>query len=190
MASTGSEYAQSLLATTLANSTVQSRDPKQILLGMYEKENATFTNEYLPILEQIQADMKGRREEYSTAAVQEAQDLSALQQNTTNSQRSQLGVAQTAEQAASSGRKSALGLAQATALGQNKAIDTADAKNLESANGLADIATGIRNQAINNASSASGLASTRETQGAQNRANAQAQNTQMAATLVTTAVML
>ena len=178
------------LATTLAKTTSKARDPKEILLGMYDKENATFTNEYLPILEQMQADMKGRRSEYVAAATDEAADLTALQQNTANSQRSQLGVVQTAEQAASSGRKGALGLAQAAVLGQNKAIDTADTKNLETANGLADIATGIRNQAINNASSASGLASGRETQGAQNKANAQAQNTQLATAAVTTAAMV
>lgn len=166
------------------------RDPKQILLDMYDRENQTFKNDYLPLLEQMQKDMAGRRDSYTQAAVTDAQNLSRLQDNTVASQRSQLGVAQTSEQAQAAGRKNALSLAQNTVVGQNKAIDTADQKNLETANALADITTGIKNQAISNASSAAGLASGRDQVGAQNKANAQAQNVQLGTTVATTAAMI
>ena len=165
-------------------------DPKALLLSMQQKEYDTFTSDYLPLLKQYQDEMSSRRSDYTQAASAEAKDLSALQQNTQDLKRSSLGVALTADQAKGQGRKSALSLAQTTASSQNKAVDTADQVNLDTANKLMDVSTGMRNQAISNASSASGMASSRDVQGANNRAQAQQQNTQLAATVVSIGVMI
>ena len=168
----------------------KAADPKALLLSMQQKEYDTFTNDYLPLLKQYQDEMSSKRSDYVQAATTEARDLSALQQNTQDLKRSSLGVALTGDQAKSQGRKSALGMAQTMATGQNKAVDTADQVNLDTANKLMDVSTGMRNQAISNASSASGMASSRDVQGANNRAQAQQQNTQMAATVVSIGVMI
>lgn len=167
-----------------------SVDPKQLLLNMQKSEYDTFTNDYLPLLEQTQAQMGQTRGKYVDTATSEARDLQALQANTAATQREALGLTRSAEQAASSGRKSALNLAQTTVKSQNDAIDQADKDNLSTASNLANIATGIRNQAINNASSAAGMASTRDQQGAQSRQSAAANNTAMAGTAISIAVMI
>lgn len=167
-----------------------STDPKALLLSMQQKEYDTFTSDYLPLLKQYQDEMSSRRSDYTQAASAEAKDLSALQQNTQDLKRSSLGVALTDDQARGQGRKSALSLAQTTASSQNKAVDTADQVNLDTASKLMDVSTGMRNQAISNASSASGMASSRDVQGANNRAQAQQQNTQLAATVVSIGVMI
>lgn len=168
----------------------KSTDPKTLLLSMQQKEYDTFTSDYLPLLKQYQSEMSSRRSDYTQAASAEAKDLSALQQNTQDLKRSSLGVALTADQAKGQGRKSALSLAQTTASSQNKAVDTADQVNLDTASKLMDVSTGIRNQAISNASAASGMASSREAQGANNRAQAQQQNAQMAGTVVAIGIMI
>lgn len=165
-------------------------DPKALLLSMQQSEYETFQNDYLPMLEQYQKDINTRRADYNAAAVQDTASLAALQQNTAATKRSELGVALTADQAQNQGRKNALNLSQATALAQNKAVDTADQVNLDTASKLADVTTGMRNQAISNASSASGMASARATTGANNKAAASAQNTQMAGTAVATIAIM
>ena len=165
-------------------------DPKALLLSMQQKEYDTFTSDYLPLLQQYQDEMSSRRSDYTQAATTEAKNLSALQQNTQGLKRDSLGTALTADQSENRGRKSALALSQSMVTGQNKAVDTADQVNLDTASKLMDVSTGIRNQAISNASSASGMASSRATQGANNRAQAQQQNTQMAATVVSIGVMI
>lgn len=167
-----------------------SIDPKQLLLNMQKSEYDTFTNDYLPLLEQTQKEMGQTRDKYVSTATSEASDLQALQANTAATQREALGLTQSTEQAASYGRKSALNLAQTLVKSQNDAIDQADKDNLATANNLANIATGIRNQSINNASSASGMASTRDQQGAQSRQQAAANNTAMAGTAISLAVMI
>ena len=165
-------------------------DPKALLLSMQQKEYDTFTTDYLPLLQKYQDEMSSRRSDYTQAATTEAKNLSALQQNTQGLKRDSLGTALTADQSENRGRKSALALSQSMVTGQNKAVDTADQVNLDTASKLMDVSTGIRSQAISDASSASGMASSRDAQGAQNRAQAQQQNTQMAATVVSIGVMI
>lgn len=167
-----------------------SASPKSILASMQQQEYETFQKDYLPLLEQYQKDMTTRRAGYTADAANEAISLSRLQQDTATDRRQALGVDLSGEQQVGQGRKNALNLTQALVTGQNKAVDTADEVNLDTANKLMEVTTGMRNEAISNASSASGMASNREAQGAQNRANASNQRTQMAATVATIAVMI
>lgn len=167
-----------------------SVDPKQLLLNMQKSEYDTFVNDYLPLLESTQEQMGQTRTNYVNTAQTEAANLQALQANTAENKRETLGITQNAEQAADSNRKSALNLAQTEVKSSNAAIDQADKDNLAIASNLMNVATGIRNQAINNASSASGLASSREQQGAQNKANAAASNASMIGTAASVAAIM
>lgn len=167
-----------------------SASPKSILASMQQQEYDTFQKDYLPLLEQYQKDMTTRRAGYVADATNEAFSLSRLQQNTATDRRQALGVDLSREQQIGQGRKNALNLTQALVTGQNKAVDTADEVNLDTANKLMEVTTGMRNDAISNASSASGMASNREVQGAQNRANASNQKTQMAGTAVATVAIM
>lgn len=177
-------------ATNVTTTTQNTKSPKSILANMQQQEYETFQKDYLPLLEQYQKDMTTRRADYAADAANEAISLSRLQQNTATDRRQALGVDLSREQQVGQGRKNALNLTQALVTGQNKAVDTADEVNLDTANKLMDVTTGMRNDAISNASAASGMASNREAQGAQNRANASNQKTQMAATVATIAVMI
>lgn len=154
-------------------------NPKEVLNALNAAEMDKFNNIYLPMLEKMQASLDTRRDEYVTASDKGVKDTTDLYMQQMRINNEVTGTEATGEQSAASKRLASLQGTSASIGGANDAVDTADNVNKSLASGLLNIGTNVTNSAISDASSASGLATSRQVNNANNAAAAKAQNQQM-----------
>lgn len=154
-------------------------NPQEVLTAINAAEMDKFNNIYLPMLEEMQASLYTRRDEYVTASDKGVKDTTDLYMQQMRINNEVTGTEATGEQSAASKRLASLQGTSASVGGANYAVDTADNVNKSLASGLLNIGTNVTNSAISDASAASGLATSREVNNANNAAAAKAQNQQM-----------
>lgn len=154
--------------------------PDSILTGINQSEMDKFNSIYMPLFQSMQDSMATRRSDYVSASDQSVQDTANLYFQTQQLNNEVTGQSATAEQTSAQNRAKSLGLTSAINEGANKAVDTADSVNKSIATGLLNLQTNLTNAAVSDASSASGLATSRGIQNANAQQAQDAQNQQTA----------
>lgn len=155
-------------------------NPKSILTGINQEEMDNFNEVYMPLLDDLQQSMTTRAADYVKASDASVEDTSDLYYQTQRINDEVTGQLATDEQTAAQNRAKSLGLTAARNQGANTAVDTAESVNKSIASGILNMQTNLTNSAISDASSASGLASSRSIQNANAKQAADAQNQQTA----------
>lgn len=164
-------------------------DPQDILVNINQEELDKFNNTYMPLLLQMQDSMTTRASDYVNASDESVKDTKDLYYNQMRLNNEITGQQATTEQTASAGRAASLGSTSAYNAGANDAVDTAEDVNKNVALGLLNTQTNLTNQSIADASSASGLASSRAVQNA-NAEQAQSAQNQQAIGMAAMAAMM
>lgn len=154
------------------------RNPKDILVGMQDEEWQNFLTTSYPMLQSQAKKLNTLSTDYYNNAIKNANTVVSMQQGDRDAQRSALGLSLSGLDAAGQNRYDSLSATTALNSGANSSVDEANKVKQTIAADLMGIQTNLKNQALNDASAASGMASSREQQGiankAQNKANTMA----------------
>lgn len=163
--------------------------PGDILSGMNSAEWDSFVSTAYPMLQKQVSKLSTLDKDYYDNAVKNATTVTAMAKQTRDSAREAMGVALSGQDAAGQGRADSLSATQAMGAGTNEAVDDANSVKQSIAQSILGVQTTLKNQALSDASSASGLASSRQQQGITNSANASAQKMQTIGTIASVAAM-
>lgn len=165
-------------------------DPQDILVNINQQELDKFNNTYMPLLLQMQDSMSTRSADYVNASDESVKDTQDLYYNQMQLNNEITGQQATTQQTGAAGRAASLGSTSAYNAGANDAVDTAEDVNKNVALGVLNTQTNLTNQALSDASSASGLASSRAVQNANAKQAQAAQNQQAIGMAAMTAMMM
>lgn len=165
------------------------RNPKDILAGMQQEEWDSFLTTAYPMLQSQAKKLNTLSTDYYNNALKSANTTIAMQKGDRQGQREALGMSLGGMEAEGQNRYDSLTATTALNSGANASVDEANKTKQQIAGDLLGMQTSIKNQAINDASAASGMASGREQQGINNKAQNKQQTMQGVATIGTIAVM-
>ena len=146
------------------------RNPKDILVGMQDEEWQNFLTTSYPMLQSQAKKLNTLSTDYYNNAIKNANTVVSMQQGDRDAQRSALGLSLSGLDAAGQNRYDSLSATTALNSGANSSVDEANKVKQTIAADLMGIQTNLKNQALNDASSASGMASSRQQQGIANKA--------------------
>ena len=153
-------------------------NPQDILVGMQDEEWQNFLTTSYPMLQSQAKKLNTLSTDYYNNAIKNANTVVSMQQADRDAQRSALGLSLSGSDALGQNRYDSLSATTALNSGANSSVDEANKVKQTIAADLMGIQTNLKNQALNDASAASGMASSREQQGiankAQNKANTMA----------------
>ena len=153
-------------------------NPQDILVGMQEEEWQNFLTTSYPMLQSQAKKLNTLSTDYYNNAIKNANTVVSMQQEDRNAQQSALGLSLSGSDAIGQNRYDSLSATTAFNSGANSSADEANKVKQTIAADLMGIQTNLKNQALNDASAASGMASSREQQGiaykAQDKANTMA----------------
>ena len=149
-------------------------NPQDILVGMQEEEWQNFLTTSYPMLQSQAKKLNTLSTDYYNNAMKNANTVVSMQQADRNAQQSALGLSLSGSDALGQNRYDSLTATTAFNSGANSSVDEANKVKQTIAADLMGIQTNLKNQALNDASAASGMASAREQQGIANKAQNQA----------------
>ena len=162
-------------------------NPQDILVGMQEEEWQNFLTTSYPMLQSQAKKLNTLSTDYYNNAIKNANTVVSMQQEDRNAQQSALGLSLSGSDALGQNRYDSLTATTALNSGANSSVDEANRVKQTIAADLMGIQTNLKNQALNDASAASGMASAREQQGIANKAQNKANTIQGVATIGTIA---
>ena len=162
-------------------------NPQDILVGMQEEEWQNFLTTSYPMLQSQAKKLNTLSTDYYNNAMKNANTVVSMQQADRDAQQSALGLSLSGSDALGQNRYDSLTATTALNSGANSSVDEANKAKQTIAADLMGIQTNLKNQALNDASAASGMASAREQQGIANKAQNQAATMQGIATVGTIA---
>ena len=162
-------------------------NPQDILVGMQEEEWQNFLTTSYPMLQSQAKKLNTLSTDYYNNAMKNANTVVSMQQADRNAQQSALGLSLSGSDALGQNRYDSLTATTAFNSGANSSVDEANKVKQTIAADLMGIQTNLKNQALNDASAASGMASAREQQGIANKAQNKANTIQGVATIGTIA---
>ena len=162
-------------------------NPQDILVGMQEEEWQNFLTTSYPMLQSQAKKLNTLSTDYYNNAIKNANTVVSMQQADRDAQQSALGLSLSGSDALGQNRYDSLTATTALNSGANSSVDEANKVKQTIAADLMGIQTNLKNQALNDASAASGMASAREQQGIANKAQNQANTMQGIATIGTVA---
>ena len=164
-------------------------NPQDILVGMQEEEWQNFLTTSYPMLQSQAKKLNTLSTDYYNNAMKNANTVVSMQQEDRNAQQSALGLSLSGSDAVGQNRYDSLTATTAFNSGANSSVDEANKVKQTIAADLMGIQTNLKNQALNDASAASGMASSRQQQGIANKAQDKQQTIQGVATVATIGVM-
>lgn len=162
-------------------------NPQDILVGMQEEEWQNFLTTSYPMLQSQAKKLNTLSTDYYNNAIKNANTVVSMQQADRDAQQSALGLSLSGSDALGQNRYDSLTATTALNSGANSSVDEANKVKQTIAADLMGIQTNLKNQALNDASAASGMASSREQQGIANKAQNKANTMQGIATIGTVA---
>lgn len=162
-------------------------NPQDILVGMQEEEWQNFLTTSYPMLQSQAKKLNTLSTDYYNNAIKNANTVVSMQQADRDAQQSALGLSLSGSDALGQNRYDSLSATTALNSGANSSVDEANKVKQTIAADLMGIQTNLKNQALNDAGAASGMASSREQQGIANKAQNQANTMQGIATIGTVA---
>ena len=162
-------------------------NPQDILVGMQDEEWQNFLTTSYPMLQSQAKKLNTLSTDYYNNALKNANTVVSMQQADRDAQQSALGLSLSGSDALGQNRYDSLSATTALNSGANSSVDQANKVKQTIAADLMGIQTNLKNQALNDASAASGMASSREQQGIANKAQNQANTMQGIATIGTVA---
>ena len=162
-------------------------NPQDILVGMQEEEWQNFLTTSYPMLQSQAKKLNTLSTDYYNNAIKNANTVVSMQQADRDAQQSALGLSLSGSDALGQNRYDSLTATTALNSGANSSVDQANKVKQTIAADLMGIQTSLKNQALNDASAASGMASAREQQGIANKAQNKANTIQGVATIGTVA---
>ena len=162
-------------------------NPQDILVGMQEEEWQNFLTTSYPMLQSQAKKLNTLSTDYYNNAIKNANTVVSMQQADRDAQQSALGLSLSGSDALGQNRYDSLTATTALNSGANSSVDEANKVKQTIAADLMGIQTNLKNQALNDASAASGMASAREQQGIANKAQNKANTIQGVATIGTVA---
>ena len=162
-------------------------NPQDILVGMQDEEWQNFLTTSYPMLQSQAKKLNTLSTDYYNNAIKNANTVVSMQQEDRNAQQSALGLSLSGSDALGQNRYDSLSATTALNSGANSSVDEANRVKQTIAADLMGIQTNLKNQALNDASAASGMASSREQQGIANKAQNKQQTMQGVATIGTIA---
>lgn len=160
-------------------------NPQDILVGMQEEEWQNFLTTSYPMLQSQAKKLNTLSTDYYNNALKNANTVVSMQQADRDAQQSALGLSLSGSDALGQNRYDSLTATTALNSGANSSVDEANKVKQTIAADLMGIQTNLKNQALNDASAASGMASAREQQGIANKAQNKQQTMQGIATIGT-----
>ena len=161
------------------------RNPQDILVGMQDEEWQNFLTTSYPMLQSQAKKLNTLSTDYYNNALKNANTVVSMQQADRDAQQSALGLSLSGSDALGQNRYDSLSATTALNSGANSSVDEANKVKQTIAADLMGIQTNLKNQALNDASAASGMASAREQQGIANKAQNKQQTMQGIATIGT-----
>ena len=146
------------------------RNPEDILVGMQDEEWQNFLTTSYPMLQSQAKKLNTLSTDYYNNALKNANTVVSMQQEDRNAQQSALGLSLSGSDAVGQNRYDSLSATTALNSGANSSVDEANKVKQTIAADLMGIQTNLKNQALNDASAASGMASSRQQQGIANKA--------------------
>ena len=145
-------------------------NPQDILVGMQDEEWQNFLTTSYPMLQSQAKKLNTLSTDYYNNAIKNANTVVSMQQADRDAQQSALGLSLSGSDAIGQNRYDSLSATTALNSGANSSVDEANKVKQTIAADLMGIQTNLKNQALNDASAASGMASSREQQGIANKA--------------------
>ena len=145
-------------------------NPQDILVGMQDEEWQNFLTTSYPMLQSQAKKLNTLSTDYYNNAIKNANTVVSMQQGDRDAQQSALGLSLSGSDAIGQNRHDSLSATTALNSGANSSVDEANKVKQTIAADLMGIQTNLKNQALNDASSASGMASSRQQQGIANKA--------------------
>ena len=145
-------------------------NPQDILVGMQEEEWQNFLTTSYPMLQSQAKKLNTLSTDYYNNAIKNANTVVSMQQEDRDAQQSALGLSLSGSDALGQNRYDSLSATTALNSGANSSVDEANKVKQTIAADLMGIQTNLKNQALNDASAASGMASSRQQQGIANKA--------------------
>lgn len=165
-------------------------NPQDILLGMQDAEWQNFLSTTYPMLQGQAKKLNTLSTDYYNNAMKNANTVIAMQQGDRDSQREALGVSLSGQDAVGQDRYDSLSATTTFNSSANNAIDEANKAKQSIAADLMGMQTSLKNAALNDASAASGMASGRQQQGINNKAQNKADTMQAVGTVVSIGAMM
>ena len=145
-------------------------NPQDILVGMQDEEWQNFLTTSYPMLQSQAKKLNTLSTDYYNNALKNANTVVSMQQGDRDAQQSALGLSLSGSDALGQNRYDSLSATTTLNSGANSSVDEANKVKQTIAADLMGIQTNLKNQALNDASSASGMASSRQQQGIANKA--------------------
>lgn len=166
------------------------RNPGDVLSDMQESEWQEFLTKQYPMLLDQSAKLKTLSTDYYNNAMKNTNTVLAMQQQDRDAQREAMGMTLEGQDALGQNRYDSLTATTAFNTAANTSVDEANKTKQTIADNLLGIQTNLKNQAISDASSASGMASSRQQQGIANKAQSKQQTMQGIGTVVSIGAMM
>ena len=166
------------------------RKPGDILTNMQDTEWQDFLTKQYPMLLDQTAKLKTLSTDYYNNAMKNTNTVLAMQQQDRGAQRDAMGMVLGGQDALGQNRYDSLTATTALNTAANTSVDEANKTKQTIADNLLGIQTSLKNQAISDASSASGMASSRQQQGIANKAQSKQQAMQGIGTIVSIGAMM
>lgn len=160
-----------------------------ILTNMNNTEWDAFLKTAYPMIQKQAAKLSTLDTDYYNNAVKNAKTVTNMNTQQRNDAQAAMGVSLTGQDAVGQNRADSLTATQAMNSSTNESVKDANDVKTNIANSIMGVQTTLKNQALSDASSASGMASSRAQQGYANKANQSAQNMQVAGTVASVAIM-
>lgn len=164
--------------------------PGEILSGMQNTEWQDFLNKTYPMLQNQQSKLKTLSTDYYNNAMKNTNTVIATQKADRAGQREAMGMQLDGLDADGQNRYDSLTATTALNTAANASVDDANKTKQTIADNLLGIQTNLKNQALSDASSASGMASSRQQQGINNKAQEKQQTMQGIGTAISIGVMM
>lgn len=165
------------------------RKPGDILTNMQDTEWQDFLTKQYPMLLDQTAKLKTLSTDYYNNAMKNTNTVLAMQQQDRSAQRDAMGMVLGGQDALGQNRYDSLTATTALNTAANTSVDEANKTKQTIADNLLGIQTSLKNQAISDASSASGMASSRQQQGIANKAQSKQQAMQGIGTIAAIGMM-
>ena len=165
------------------------RKPGDILTNMQDTEWQDFLTKQYPMLLDQTAKLKTLSTDYYNNAMKNTNTVLAMQQQDRGAQRDAMGMVLGGQDALGQNRYDSLTATTALNTAANTSVDEANKTKQTVADNLLGIQTSLKNQAISDASSASGMASSRQQQGIANKAQSKQQTMQGIGTVAAIGMM-
>lgn len=165
-------------------------NPQDILVGMQEEEWQNFLTTSYPMLQSQAKKLNTLSTDYYNNAMKNTNTVLAMQQQDRDAQRDAMGMTLGGQDALGQNRYDSLTATTALNTAANTSVDEANKVKQTIAADLMGIQTNLKNQALNDASAASGMASSREQQGIANKAQSKQQTMQGIGTVASIGAMM